>query len=188
MTKEPASGKKAMTRERILDAAMPLFLEHGFSGVSIDQLMAAAKLTRGGFYAHFKSKEDLFAELLRRDYGLPKKLRQARLGELGPGIGPKDAMAYYLSPANRSEISSACPMVSQAADVRRAGESVRGAYEEHILSLHQELVQQTGDEKTAWETMAAVVGAVSIAGAVNDDALASKLLTVVSSDVLGKLK
>ena len=52
---------KARTRARIVEAARRLFNRHGFEQVTIDQIMAAAGLTRGGFYHHFDSKDQLYA-------------------------------------------------------------------------------------------------------------------------------
>src|SRR4029077_10604557 len=49
-------------RERVLDVAGRLFREKGFDGIGVDDLMKGAGLTHGGFYANFKSKEDLVAE------------------------------------------------------------------------------------------------------------------------------
>src|ERR1043166_7602020 len=59
------SEHKARTRERIIHAARQLFNRHGFEAVSIDQIMARAKLTRGGFYHHFPSKDALYVEAVR---------------------------------------------------------------------------------------------------------------------------
>jgi len=59
------SGKNG-TRERILRAAYQLFLRHGYSDVSLNQLIKAAGLTKGGFYHHFSSKDELFAEVVDR--------------------------------------------------------------------------------------------------------------------------
>ena len=53
----------AETRERILESAAGLFRSAGYEAASIDDIMAGAGLTRGGFYLHFKSKEELFAEM-----------------------------------------------------------------------------------------------------------------------------
>ena len=50
---------KGGTRERILRSARQLFNRKGFSEVTIDEIMAAAGLTRGGFYNHFHGKEEL---------------------------------------------------------------------------------------------------------------------------------
>ena len=52
---------KERTRARIVECARILFNRHGFDGVTIDMVMEQAELTRGGFYNHFKSKEELFA-------------------------------------------------------------------------------------------------------------------------------
>ncbi|MBA55102.1 MAG: TetR family transcriptional regulator [Pseudomonadales bacterium] len=52
--------QKTKTKDRILAAAIDLFSRNGFDKVSIGQIMKAAKMTHGAFYAHFDSKEDLF--------------------------------------------------------------------------------------------------------------------------------
>lgn len=54
------------TRERILDAAHGLILEHGYAGLSIDQLIGSLGLTKGAFFHHFKSKQALARSLIRR--------------------------------------------------------------------------------------------------------------------------
>lgn len=47
------------TRERILLAAMELFRKHGFHNTSLARILRSASITKGGFYFHFKSKEEL---------------------------------------------------------------------------------------------------------------------------------
>lgn len=54
------------TREKILDAAQQLLLEHGYGGTSIDQVITSAGITKGAFFYHFKSKNDLAQALLDR--------------------------------------------------------------------------------------------------------------------------
>lgn len=58
--------KGAETREKILDAAEAMILERGFSGVSVDQLIKELGMTKGAFFHHFKSKNDMAARLIRR--------------------------------------------------------------------------------------------------------------------------
>ena len=48
------------TQEKILAEAFKLFLSKGYSGVSINDIIDAVGITKGGFYHHFKSKEELF--------------------------------------------------------------------------------------------------------------------------------
>ena len=55
----PKTAKARRTRERLLDAAAQLFSVHGYFHTTVEQVMDAAGLTKGGFYAHFDSKEAL---------------------------------------------------------------------------------------------------------------------------------
>jgi AcrR family transcriptional regulator len=57
--------KQAETRARLLDAAEQVFLRSGLQGSSVEEIAAEAGFTRGAFYSNFKSKEELFVELLQ---------------------------------------------------------------------------------------------------------------------------
>jgi TetR/AcrR family transcriptional repressor of nem operon len=54
------------TRDRILDSAEAVILDRGYSGMTVDRLIEAAGLTKGAFFYHFRSKDDLAAALIRR--------------------------------------------------------------------------------------------------------------------------
>src|SRR5579859_3597342 len=115
---------KARTRERIVLAARQLFNRHGFDSVSIDQIMARAKLTRGGFYHHFASKHALYAEavasfatcspfamrLARSRQPLPEPRRLARM-----------LIELYLSDEILDDTDQQCPLYALPNDVARAG-------------------------------------------------------------------
>lgn len=62
------------TREQILVNTEALLLEHGFSGTSIDEILAATGITKGAFFYHFKNKAELARALVeryaKRDYAL----------------------------------------------------------------------------------------------------------------------
>ncbi|MGD2053006.1 MAG: TetR/AcrR family transcriptional regulator [Gammaproteobacteria bacterium] len=60
----PSKGE--LTRENILGMAEQIILQKGFSGTSIDEIIAAANITKGGFFYHFKGKEDLARHLMLR--------------------------------------------------------------------------------------------------------------------------
>jgi AcrR family transcriptional regulator len=57
--------KQAETRERLLAAAERVFLSRGLQGSSVEEIAAEAGFTRGAFYSNFKSKDELFIELLQ---------------------------------------------------------------------------------------------------------------------------
>lgn len=59
MAVEPRTEKAKATRERIVRAATQLVSKKGYFHTTVDDVLAATRLTKGGFYAHFESKEDL---------------------------------------------------------------------------------------------------------------------------------
>jgi AcrR family transcriptional regulator len=59
---------KDQTRQRLLDAAQAIFMKKGFVAASVEDIAGAAGYTRGAFYSNFRSKSELFLELLRRDH------------------------------------------------------------------------------------------------------------------------
>jgi len=58
--------KQSLTKEKLLDVAHGLFLNQGFSATSIDKICRAAKVTKGGFFHYFKSKDELGKAVLER--------------------------------------------------------------------------------------------------------------------------
>jgi len=118
---------KGQTRRRILDAAAAVFRRQGYRGAGVDAVMQEAGLTAGGFYAHFPSKEALFAETLA------DALRQSRLfggADFDHLAGPdwvRAVAAFYLSPAHRRLVGQGCPLPPLLAEVARASPEARQA-------------------------------------------------------------
>jgi AcrR family transcriptional regulator len=74
----PTKGE--LTRENILGIAENIILQKGFSGASIDEIIAAANITKGGFFYHFKGKEDLARHLMIRYQKADDKFFNALFG------------------------------------------------------------------------------------------------------------
>jgi AcrR family transcriptional regulator len=69
--------QQAQTRAALLDAGARVFVERGFLGTSVEAIAAQAGYTRGAFYSNFRSKEELFAELLQdRVYSLYREMAE----------------------------------------------------------------------------------------------------------------
>ena len=125
------TAHKAKTRERIVDSAHALFNRKGFVEVSIDEIMAHARLTRGGFYSHFETKEDLFVEAIAI-YG--RRHPTDRWDDVDLDLsctGSKLASGMinaYLSRAHLDDITGHCPLIAQPSDVARASSRVKEAY------------------------------------------------------------
>jgi len=69
------------TRSRILDAAETLVLDQGFAGTSVDDVIAAAETTKGGFFHHFPSKQVLAHALIERYVAADMELLDSLLGQ-----------------------------------------------------------------------------------------------------------
>ncbi|MEM9177538.1 MAG: TetR family transcriptional regulator [Myxococcota bacterium] len=161
------------TRRRILDAAGRLFRRHGYAGARIDEIMAEADLTRGGFYAHFSSKADLFAAVMEDELEFTVQLRRAV--ELDPEGGGAEAIAYYLDPANRRKIARGCTVVSNAADLARADAKTRRRFAAAYDDLVDEFaaIARGGSEDArrarGLAALATCVGAVVLARALQGE-------------------
>lgn len=75
-----AGGKEASgavpTRERILEAARTIAIDHGYKGTTLAMIQKGAGVHAGSFYWHFKDKDALFAELVRRAYEQSQVMEQ----------------------------------------------------------------------------------------------------------------
>lgn len=122
---------KAEVRTRIVEHARVMFNREGFETVSIDKLMEGVGLTRGGFYNHFKNKEELYAEAVASFLnGQGKTWREdAGVDPVNGGLETVRAMINsYLSQEHLDDIDKQCPMIALPSDVARASPEVRAAY------------------------------------------------------------
>jgi len=73
------SEKAQATRDRIIIAATELFYLHGYNATGLDKVIKAAEVTKGNFYYHFKSKEDLAIATLDWEFDLVSKEMQDKV-------------------------------------------------------------------------------------------------------------
>jgi AcrR family transcriptional regulator len=129
---------KQQTRARIVESARILFNRHGFEGVSIDMVMARAKLTRGGFYNHFKSKDELFAAAVS-SFLMGRGARWRAEAGVDPTrqapVMAERMIASYLSAEHLGDIDGQCPMIALPSDVCRNGGEVQSSYEQLLTAM-----------------------------------------------------
>lgn len=170
---------KLRSRERIIREAGKLFRAKGFRGVSIDTIMSAAKMTRGGFYAHFSSKADLFAEVIRSDHDLLEKL-EARVAEDSNELDSqaRRILQDYLAPEHFAKIAHNCTLAALSADVLKAGDQSRQAFNEALQRFYEQLLPEPGGgtSNSPWPTIAMTIGAMSIARVMVDPVARDELL------------
>ncbi len=145
-----SKAHKARTRDDIVRSAGREFRRAGFEAASVDALMAGAGLTRGGFYAHFESKEELFATVVATDHGLIRMLaaRRAATAAAWRRVTLK-LLRDYLAADHLGEVSANCSFAALTADASRGSASVRAAYARAFDQLVSELLRRCGESAAA---------------------------------------
>jgi TetR/AcrR family transcriptional repressor of nem operon len=177
------SEHKTKTRERLLEEAAAAIKLEGPERISIAAIMARAGLTHGGFYAHFGSKEELIAAAIERMFEIVDRAFLRRI----EGLEPAEALAYfiydYLSVRHFDSVSDGCPLPALSADVARLGIEIKAPFshvfarlQEHLADLFRKLGHQNAEaEELATSVYAEMVGAVSLARAIQDPDQAAKI-------------
>jgi TetR/AcrR family transcriptional regulator, transcriptional repressor for nem operon len=131
---------KTENHEKILFVAARTIREHGGDTSGIGTVMKKAGLTKGGFYRHFASKDDLFVEALARAFdemgnGMLEAARSAPEGQALRAI-----IERYLSAGHANSPGMGCVLAALGPElarkplsVRKRIEAVREAYRERLL-------------------------------------------------------
>jgi TetR/AcrR family transcriptional regulator, transcriptional repressor for nem operon len=172
---------KRETRQKILESARRLFNKSGFSEVSIDEIMEDAGLTRGGFYRHFRNKDELYAEAVRRFLcadapkpwqGKPSRARTARKPR-----GQRVVDSYF-SRDHFDDRETCCPLIALPSDVMRGSDAVKGAYREvleKLIDILQADLNEPHRRERALALAALCVGGIVAAKCMDDAVLADEL-------------
>jgi TetR/AcrR family transcriptional regulator, transcriptional repressor for nem operon len=173
------------TKTRILRSAQALFNRRGFEGVSIDEIMAHAGLTHGGFYSYFRTKADLYAETVSLGLKTVARLRQLEPAaadvstDANVEAAQKIARAY-LSRQHFDDLEGSCPLAALPGDVLRSDPIVKQAFEAVFLSLVETFergLMNGGqpDRARALAIASLCVGGMVVARSLKDGALADDL-------------
>lgn len=173
--------RAAQNHQAIERAGARLIREQGLAA-SVADIMSAAGLTHGGFYGHFRAKDELLAAACAAAFADSVARWRARsAGAANPAAALEAVIGGYLDPALRG---AGCPLAELAIDVARAGPErpVRRAFREgleQLLAILTEL-QPGGAGRGARERallqLAALVGARVLARATQGHGLAEELL------------
>lgn len=186
---------KVRTRARIVESARRLFNHHGFEQVTIDQIMAAAGLTRGAFYHHFDSKDELYAASVASFITCNPFASQMAHAEV-PVTDPQQLahmlIDLYLSDEVLETIDQHCPLYALPGDVARAGLEPQKAYTDLIRSLsnvYRAALNGAHDADRRAETVVSLcVGGMVLARTTNDPGLRKSLRASARHQALALLQ
>lgn len=168
---------KSQTHERIIKEASARFRKDGIGATGLQPLMKALGLTHGGFYSHFKSKDELVEKALQ-EAGAQLDAHCAKLfSEALPLAAFIDS---YLSEWHYTSPHEGCPLPTMCSELGLRGQP--SPTTDAVLNARMEQVQNTlGGESAADRSiviMATLVGALVLARSVENPQLAQRILDV----------
>src|SRR5262245_41669699 len=173
-------SKKEETRSRILRAAARAIRKHGYEGVGVADVMKAAGLTHGGFYAHFDSRDALLAAAADQAGAESMESLGRAIAAAKPGDELMALVDSYLSDRHVTapEQGLGCTIAAAGSDVPRQEAEVRRAASRRIkdmIGLVERQFPEWGESaahEKAMAVTATLVGALLLARAVDDPQLA----------------
>ena len=173
---------KQRTRERVLHEAAEAIRQFGPDRIGVAGLMAKAGLTAGGFYAHFKSKDDLVAQAIAHMFEDRAQVLQDCMSGVGPAQALRSFIDVYLSTQHRDRREKGCPLPALSGDLPRMPAAAKKRFEagvrrmtDSIADLLKQIGQPAPDELAA-SIVSEMVGAIVLARAVPSAELSTRIL------------
>ncbi|MBY3308156.1 TetR/AcrR family transcriptional regulator [Rhizobium laguerreae] len=172
--------QKAKARAALLEAGARALRKNGFDGVGVDGLAAAAGVTSGAFYSNFANKEALLKDVVGTCLGEPFISATGTVQERRQKL--REWLEVYISVSHRDHPESGCVMPTLSADIARARPVIRETYSERMNILVDKIAEvlsgdEMGRKRRAWNIVALMVGAVSIAQALSSPVSAKAALS-----------
>jgi TetR/AcrR family transcriptional regulator, transcriptional repressor for nem operon len=180
---------KTQTRERIVRNTSRKLRAEGLNGPGVASVMKASGLTVGGFYKHFRSKDELFAEAIAQAFSDSEKIYSS-LQNVPREDRWKEVVRLYLSPEHCDHPDTGCPIAALAPEIARAKFTMRkrisGLIKERTARWMEFMPGQTISERERnfLIIFSAMAGAVSIARLLTEPADRQKVLASVRDHLL----
>jgi TetR/AcrR family transcriptional repressor of nem operon len=181
---------KTRTRDRIVRNAARKIRAEGIHGPGVASVMKASGLTVGGFYKHFRSKDELLAEAIAQGFSDSSEKVYSSLQNVPREDKWKEIVRQYLSPEHCDHPDTGCPVAALAPEIARAKVGVR----KRISGLVKERAGQWVEfmpgtttierERNFLVIFSAMVGAVSVARILTEPADRERVLASVRDHLL----
>lgn len=164
---------KAQTRQRIIDTAARLFRRDGIDATGLQPLMKTLGLTPGGFYTHFKSKDELVETALQR--AVEQRLAQE---EVSSKQSVARLITHYLSSAHRANPGAGCPLPTISAELGQRGRPSATTDRFILDRLHMIESKLAGKDAAEQSVLllSSMVGALLLSRSSSDPELSERLL------------
>jgi TetR/AcrR family transcriptional regulator, transcriptional repressor for nem operon len=172
---------KEASHERIVSAAARAIRRSGFDGTGVADIMQEAGLTHGAFYAHFPSREAMLAEAVSRACAESAASVSDVVANAPAGEALASMLRAYLSPEHLAQIELGCPLAALGSETARQTPEVRRVTTRHVKETIDLVARQLPDwgqpgaHERALVTVAAMVGTLLLARAVDEPALSEAM-------------
>jgi TetR/AcrR family transcriptional repressor of nem operon len=189
VTVSESVGRRAISHERIIEAASRELRRSGFKGVNVAAVMKTAGLTHGGFYAHFDSRDALLSEAMVRASEHAAEAIKTQVKSLqAVGISPFRAFVEaYLSAAHVEDCESGCPVAALCGDMPLQAAAVVDTSRHAIGNLRRLVLQflpRDLPRDTAWSVASTLIGAVQLARALGHAFQARAVIAAAKRDLI----
>src|SRR3954453_7163370 len=163
--------QKQTTRQRILEAAGRRFKQDGIDGAGVATVMSDAGLTNGAFYGHFRSKEDLVANVLADQL---RAQRQSFDAQPADRAGLEAFIRAYLSPEHRDQSADGCPSAALLDEIARRPAATKRVFADELTATMDEVgerIAPTDADAARTDALALfglMVGTLQLARALTD--------------------
>src|SRR5436190_15730830 len=170
---------KQTTRQRILEAAGRRFKQDGIEGAGVAAVMSDAGLTNGAFYGHFKSKEDLVANVLADQL---RAQRQSFADQPSDRAGLEALVRAYLSPEHRDQLADGCPSAALLDEIARRPSDTRNVFTDEVMGIIDDIASRLdpADVEAARADVLTIfglmIGTLQLARALTERELSDQLL------------
>lgn len=170
-----SEAEKRKSHNRILEKAAQIFRERGIETTSVSDVMQAAGLTHGGFYRHFKSKDDLVAAAFKTAVdGVLATMENADSGD-AQAAARRDYIDTYLSLCHVGSRGDGCPLAALAGELNRGALDARREGYDALQRTSKQLTRGE-DPAQGLATLALMLGTVTLARLAEEDADAQAIL------------
>jgi TetR/AcrR family transcriptional regulator, transcriptional repressor for nem operon len=181
--------KTDIHRKIVKDAARRVRAE-GIAGAAVSTVMRDSGLTHGGFYKHFKNKDDLLIESLREAFHEITE-RMAQAAETSqPGTAWKAIVKTYLSPEHCDHAECGCPLAALAPELARTGKAMRAEISEELTKYKTRMLpfmpgrQAAEKERAFFAIFSTLIGTLAIARILPDPAARARVLAATRDFLL----
>jgi len=181
---------KTRTRDRIVRNAARKLRAEGLGGPGVASVMKASGLTVGGFYKHFRNKDELLAEAIAQGFAESSEKIYSSLQNVPREDRWKELIRLYLSPQHCDYPDSGCPVAALAPEMARTKPGVRkrisGLIKDRMDRWVEFIPGRTAAEREQnfFVILSAMAGAVSVARILTEPADRERVLASVRDHLL----